>query len=107
MGVCCASDVQGIEDYMGDMDFKLAGTKHGVTALQVLIQCISSVKCLIFTCDSIYAMARICHANSVRPSVRLSVTRVYCVKTAERITEILSLSDRPHHSSFSTLKVVA
>jgi len=34
---------------------------------------------------------RICHANSVR----LSVTHVYCIKTAERIIEILSLSDRP------------
>jgi len=32
---------------------------------------------------------------SVCPSVRPSVTRVLCVKTAERITEILSLSDRP------------
>jgi len=30
-----------------------------------------------------------------RLSVCLSVTRVYCVKTAERIIEILSLSDRP------------
>jgi len=29
-----------------------------------------------------------------RPSVCLSVTRVYCIKTAERIIEILSLSDR-------------
>ena len=27
---------QGIEDYLGDMDFKLAGTKKGITALQVL-----------------------------------------------------------------------
>jgi len=48
-----------------------------------------------FLRDSIYAIARICHANSVRPSVRLSVTRVHCIKTAERIIEILSLSDRP------------
>jgi len=31
----------------------------------------------------------------VCPSVRLSVTRVYCIKTAERIIKILSLSDRP------------
>ena len=30
-----------------------------------------------------------------RPSVRLSVTRVHCTKTAERIIEILSPSDRP------------
>jgi len=38
-----------------------------------------------------YAVARICHTNSVC----VSVTRVLCVKTAERIIEILSLSDRP------------
>jgi len=30
-----------------------------------------------------------------RPSVRLSVTRVLCGKTAERIIEILQPSDRP------------
>lgn len=29
---------QGIEDYMGDMDFKLAGTKKGITALQADIK---------------------------------------------------------------------
>lgn len=28
--------MQGIEDYLGDMDFKLAGTNKGITALQVL-----------------------------------------------------------------------
>ena len=39
--------------------------------------------------------AYICHANSVRPFVRLSVIRVYCTKTTERIIEILSPSDRP------------
>jgi len=42
-----------------------------------------------------YAIARICHANSVCLSVRLSITRVYCIKTAERIIGILSPSDRP------------
>ena len=30
---------------------------------------------------------------SVRPSVRLSFTRVLCIKTAERIVEILTPSD--------------
>jgi len=32
---------------------------------------------------------------SVCPSVRLSVTRVYCIKTAERIIEILLPPDTP------------
>jgi len=31
----------------------------------------------------------LCYANSVCPSVRLPVTRVDCIKTAERIIEIL------------------
>ncbi len=29
------SDIQGIEDHDGDMDFKVAGTKAGITAIQV------------------------------------------------------------------------
>ena len=29
------SDIQGIEDFMGDMDFKVAGTEKGITALQL------------------------------------------------------------------------
>jgi len=49
---------------------------------------------LVFTARR-YAERGICYANSVRPSVRLSVTRVYCIKSAERIMENLSLSDRP------------
>lgn len=28
-------DIQGIEDFFGDMDFKVAGTKTGITAIQV------------------------------------------------------------------------
>ncbi|KYD09373.1 polyribonucleotide nucleotidyltransferase [Caldibacillus debilis] len=32
------TDIQGIEDHLGDMDFKVAGTKKGVTALQMDIK---------------------------------------------------------------------
>lgn len=32
------TDIQGLEDHMGDMDFKVAGTKKGVTALQMDIK---------------------------------------------------------------------
>jgi len=31
-------DIQGIEDFFGDMDFKVAGTKEGITAIQVDIK---------------------------------------------------------------------
>ena len=29
------SDIQGLEDHLGDMDFKVAGTRDGITALQM------------------------------------------------------------------------
>ncbi len=32
------SDIQGLEDHIGDMDFKVAGTKEGITALQMDIK---------------------------------------------------------------------
>ncbi|EGQ0196153.1 polyribonucleotide nucleotidyltransferase [Listeria monocytogenes] len=32
------SDIQGMEDHFGDMDFKVAGTKDGITALQMDIK---------------------------------------------------------------------
>ncbi|MCF6157432.1 MAG: polyribonucleotide nucleotidyltransferase [wastewater metagenome] len=33
--VCILSDILGTEDHLGDMDFKVAGTEKGVTALQM------------------------------------------------------------------------
>jgi len=32
------SDIQGIEDFLGDMDFKVAGTREGITAIQMDIK---------------------------------------------------------------------
>ncbi|MBX6352340.1 MAG: polyribonucleotide nucleotidyltransferase [Thermoflavifilum sp.] len=36
--VAILTDIQGIEDHLGDMDFKVAGTERGVTALQMDIK---------------------------------------------------------------------
>jgi len=33
--VAILSDIQGLEDFLGDMDFKVAGTSKGITALQM------------------------------------------------------------------------
>ena len=33
------TDIQGVEDFFGDMDFKVGGTKKGITAIQVDIKC--------------------------------------------------------------------
>ena len=32
------TDIQGIEDFFGDMDFKVGGTEKGITAIQVDIK---------------------------------------------------------------------
>ena len=36
--VAILSDIQGMEDFLGDMDFKVAGTKKGITAIQMDIK---------------------------------------------------------------------
>lgn len=36
--VVILSDIQGVEDFLGDMDFKVAGTESGITALQMDIK---------------------------------------------------------------------
>lgn len=36
--VAILTDIQGLEDHFGDMDFKVAGTKDGITALQMDIK---------------------------------------------------------------------
>jgi polyribonucleotide nucleotidyltransferase len=37
-GYAILSDIQGLEDHLGDMDFKVAGTAKGITALQMDIK---------------------------------------------------------------------
>ncbi len=36
--VVVLSDIQGLEDFLGDMDFKIAGTEKGITAIQMDIK---------------------------------------------------------------------
>ena len=36
--VAVLSDIQGLEDFLGDMDFKVAGTSEGITAIQMDIK---------------------------------------------------------------------
>ena len=36
--VAVLTDIQGLEDFLGDMDFKVAGTSQGITAIQMYIK---------------------------------------------------------------------
>ena len=40
------TDIQGLEDFFGDMDFKVAGTHKGITAIQMDIKIHG---CLLYT----------------------------------------------------------
>ena len=55
-----------------------------------------SMRPCVFTCVSSYAKARLSYCLSVCLSVRQSVTRWYCIKTAEHIVMLSS----PHDSTF-------
>ncbi|NMP21838.1 polyribonucleotide nucleotidyltransferase [Sulfobacillus harzensis] len=37
-GYAVLTDIQGLEDFLGDMDFKVAGTRNGITAIQMDIK---------------------------------------------------------------------
>ena len=41
------TDIQGIEDHLGDMDFKVAGTREGGTAIQIDVKIIGVTLCII------------------------------------------------------------
>jgi len=36
--IAILTDIQGLEDFLGDMDFKVAGTRNGITAIQMDIK---------------------------------------------------------------------
>lgn len=46
--IAVLTDIQGLEDFLGDMDFKVAGTREGITAIQMDIK-IKGIDELILT----------------------------------------------------------
>jgi len=48
-GVAVLSDILGDEDHLGDMDFKVAGTERGITALQMDIKITSITQAIMKT----------------------------------------------------------
>ena len=38
--IAILTDIQGIEDFLGDMDFKVAGTEKGITCLLYTSRCV-------------------------------------------------------------------
>ncbi len=67
------TDIAGVEDHLGDMDFKVAGTERGITALQMDIK-ISGVTFEILR-DALASGARGAHVHPRQDGRRRSSAR--------------------------------
>ena len=75
--VAVLSDIQGIEDHLGDMDFKVAGTDKGITAIQMDIKIAGIDENIIKTAlnqakDGRLAIMKIMNETIAKPAAHLS-----------------------------------
>ena len=76
------TDIMGDEDHLGDMDFKVAGTENGITALQMDIKCKGITKEIMSKALSQAKEGR--HFILTRMSEAISESRSEVSKTAPR-----------------------
>ena len=72
------SDIQGMEDHEGDMDFKVAGTKDGITALQMDIKIAGITEEILKEALEQARLGRLHileHMNEVVPAVRSDLSK--------------------------------
>ncbi len=91
-GFAVLSDILGDEDHLGDMDFKVAGTEKGITALQMDIK-ITSITAEIM--KSALEQAREGRAHVLREmAMALTSARETISRNAPRITTITIPKDK-------------
>jgi len=89
------TDIQGLEDALGDMDFKVAGTTEGITALQMDIK-ISSIDYDILSQGLLQAReARMSILDKMKQTIGES--RPAISKYAPRLTKIMIDPDKVRH----------
>lgn len=95
--VAVLTDILGDEDHLGDMDFKVAGTKDGVTALQMDIKITSITKEIMQTAlaqaheGRIHILGEMAKAISeARPHVSDKAPRIVAIKIpVDKIREVI------------------
>lgn len=95
--VAVLTDILGDEDHLGDMDFKVAGTKDGVTALQMDIKITSITKEIMKTAlaqaheGRIHILGEMAKAISEpRPHVSDKAPRIVAIKIpVDKIREVI------------------
>ncbi|MBE5956017.1 MAG: polyribonucleotide nucleotidyltransferase [Lachnospiraceae bacterium] len=92
------TDIQGLEDFFGDMDFKVAGTKDGITAIQMDIKIHGLTRPIIEEAIARTKEARMHILNEVmnpviaeaRPEVGKYAPKIEMIKVdPEKISEII------------------
>ena len=81
------TDIQGLEDFFGDMDFKVAGTRDGITAIQMDIKIHGLTRAIIEEAISRTKEARMYILNEVMDPV-ISAPRTEVGKYAPKIEQI-------------------
>ncbi|MEE9203389.1 MAG: polyribonucleotide nucleotidyltransferase [Nitrospirales bacterium] len=95
--VVVLSDILGLEDHLGDMDFKVTGTRHGVTALQVDVKIAGITTELMRQAleqartGRLYILERMVEALSVpRPNLSPFAPRIFTMKIKQdRIRDVI------------------
>ena len=95
--VMVLSDILGLEDHLGDMDFKVTGTKHGVTALQMDIKIAGiTPKLMRQALDQarkgrLYILERMAEAlPAARPNLSPFAPRIFTLKIKQdRIRDVI------------------
>ncbi len=92
-------DIQGIEDFFGDMDFKVAGTTEGITSIQV------DIKVEGLTLDIIKAAFEMTHKGRLAssPCRYLLIRSEKLSVQAERSSTRSSLTQVPRSTSTTTV----
>ncbi len=71
--VAILSDIQGMEDHLGDMDFKVAGTEHGITAIQMDIKINGIDENILRTALEQARIGRLHILNEMRKTIALGI----------------------------------
>ncbi len=95
--VVVLSDILGLEDHLGDMDFKVTGTRHGVTALQVDVKIAGITPELMRQAleqartGRLYILERMVEALSApRPNLSPFAPRIFTMKIKQdRIRDVI------------------
>ncbi len=107
------TDIQGPEDHHGDMDFKIAGTKDGITAIQMDVKILGITKKILKEALERGKMARIQILEQMekvisKPREKLSIyaPRVLTIKVnPDKIREIIGPGGRVIHEIIEQCEV--